>query len=86
MPAMPTAASNNGAISDLQINLKVRELVAEAKVICLATASEQGCWSAPLYYLYKKRRVLFLLISGIASHPGCASPGRRVRSFPVSRF
>ena len=58
---------NNGAISDLDDVFDVLEgdrddpeaLVQNLKVMTLATWSDQGCWSVPLYYIYRNRGFYF---------------------------
>ena len=53
MPHMPMNVLKNGDISDPDVTGQVAALVESTKVITLASMSENQCWSAPVYYLYK---------------------------------
>ncbi len=56
MQSMPRGDSNNGAIcdpDDFGMNLQAMDLVQTIKVMTLATGSDQGGWSAPVFFLYR---------------------------------
>lgn len=53
MPSTPTNVLKNGATSNPEVMRQVAALVESTKVMTLATRSDQECWSAPVYYLYK---------------------------------
>ena len=68
MPVMPMEDLKNGDISDSgesDLNSLSGErdnpetLVQILKVMTLATSSDKGCWSAPLYYVYRNRGFYF---------------------------
>lgn len=60
MQNMPMDDLNNGDISDLGDDRNTPgHLVQRLKVMTLATSSDQGSWSAPVYYVYRNRGFYF---------------------------
>ncbi|ACN15966.1 FMN-binding pyridoxamine 5'-phosphate oxidase-related protein [Desulforapulum autotrophicum HRM2] len=56
MQSMPMGGLNNGDICDSDapgMNGQAMELVRTLKVMTLATGSDQGCWSAPVFFFYR---------------------------------
>ena len=56
MQSMPMGDLNNGDICDLDdsgMNGQAMDLVRTLKVMTLATGSDQGCWSVPVFFLYR---------------------------------
>jgi len=56
---MPSNGLNSGDISDAELSRSAAELAYKTRVFTLSTGSSFGCWSAPVYYLYRDNSFYF---------------------------